>query len=221
MWAALRSMGRAVTAPRGGAPRARHARAGVFSGWIGPDGRVEEAPGTAVHVALLARFGEPTKDGFFAQGAVRYVDATDHVSLELMGQHPGALGNAIEALTRRWAQVADVDVEFLAPPEVLRASSAEVREALGRRLGALQGETVDVQQARKNAGPERTVPVDGTVRAFQREIVAAAQSKLGRPLTAQEQAFITARAGLLGLETIRDTVEAATASELEEYLNSG
>jgi hypothetical protein len=116
---------------------ARSRVAGVYSGWIGPDGRVEEAPGTAVHVALLARFGKPTKDGFFAKG--RYVDATDHVSLELVGNHPVALRNAIEALTRRWAHMADVDVEFLAPPEVLRASSAEVREALGRRLRALQG----------------------------------------------------------------------------------
>ena len=47
-----------------------------------------------------------------------------------------------------------------------------------------------------------------------------AQQKPGRPLTAQEQAFITARAGFPALETIRDTVDAATAAELEEYLNS-
>jgi len=111
--------------------------AGVHSGWIGPDGRVEQAPGTGIHVELLARFGETTKAGFFAKGAVRYVAATDHVSLELMGQHPIALGNAIEALTRRWAHQADVDVELLSPPEVLRASSAEVRQALGRRLRIL------------------------------------------------------------------------------------
>lgn len=137
MWAALRAIGRAGAAPHGGEPRPRPAGAGVYSGWIGPDGRVEEAPGTAVHVALLERFGEPTKDAFFAKGAVRFVDATDHVSLELMGQHPVALKNAIEALTGRWAQVADVDVEFLASAEVLRASSAEVRRALGRRLAAL------------------------------------------------------------------------------------
>jgi hypothetical protein len=55
--------------------RSRPAGAGVYSGWIGSDGRIEEVPGTAVHVALLARFGEPTKDGFFAKGAVRYVAA--------------------------------------------------------------------------------------------------------------------------------------------------
>jgi len=57
---------------------------------------------------------------------------------ELAGDHPVALRNAIKALTRRWAHMADVDVEFLAPPEVLRASSAEVRQALGRRLRAIE-----------------------------------------------------------------------------------
>ena len=102
MWGAFRAIGRAVTTPRGSALRTRPAGAGVYSGWIGPDWRVEEAPGTAVHVALLARFGEATKDGFFAKGAVRYLDATDDISLELMGQHPVALANAIEALTTRW-----------------------------------------------------------------------------------------------------------------------
>jgi len=137
MAAALRALGHAVTARRGSAPCARPA-GGVYSGWIGPDGRVEEAPGTAVHVALLARFGELTKDAFFAKGAVRYVDATDHLSLEVVGNHPVALRNAIEALTRRWAHMADVDVDFLAPPEVLRASSAEVRQMLSRRLDVSQ-----------------------------------------------------------------------------------
>jgi hypothetical protein len=62
-----------------------------------------------------------------------------------MGQHPAALGNAIEALTRRWVHMADVDVEFLPTPEVLRASSVEVREALARRLQASEGEAVDTQ----------------------------------------------------------------------------
>jgi hypothetical protein len=47
-----------------------------------------------------------------------------------------------------------------------------------------------------------------------------AQQKLGRPLTGREQAFISARAGFLALETIRDTVAAATPSALEEYLNA-
>jgi hypothetical protein len=37
--------------------RAGPAAGGVSSGWIGPDGRIEAAPGTAIHVALLARFG--------------------------------------------------------------------------------------------------------------------------------------------------------------------
>jgi len=136
--AALRALGHAVPAPRGSTRRACPARIGVYSGWIGPDGRVEEAAGTAIHVMLLARFGESSKAGFFAKGAVRYVDATDHLSLEVVGNHPVALRNAIEALTRRWAHMADVDVEFLAPPEVLRASSAEVRQMLSRRLDVSQ-----------------------------------------------------------------------------------
>ncbi len=135
------------------------------------------------------------------------MDATDHVSLELRGQHPVALGNAIEALTGRWAHLADV--EFLAPSEVLRASSAGVREALGRRLRALQGETVDIP-SRKNAGSERPMNSAGALKAFPQRIVAVAQQKLGRPLTERGPAFITARAGFLALETIRDTVAAAT-----------
>ncbi len=208
--AALCALGYAVTAPRSGEPQTRPAGAAVHSGWIGPDGRVEEGPGTAIHVALLARFGEASKAGFFAKGAVRYVAATDHVSLELMGQHPIALGNAIEALTRRWAHQADVDVELLSPPEVLRASSAEVRQALGRRLRAIEA----------SAGPPRPMNSAATVSAFQQTIVALAQQKLGRPLTAKEHAFITARGGFLALEASRDTVTAASAAELEEYLNS-
>ena len=111
--------------------------------------------------------------------------------------------------------MADVDVEFLAPSEVLRVSSAGVREALGRRLRALQGETVDIP-SRKNAGSERP----HELKAFPQRIVAVAQQKLGRPLTGREPAFITARAGFLALETIRDTVAAATPSALEEYLNA-
>jgi hypothetical protein len=138
--AALHAIGRAGATPRGGEPPARPAGAGVYSGWIGPDGRVEEAAGTAIHVMLLARFGESSKAGFFAKGAVRYVDATDHVSLELMGQHVVALGNAIDALARRWADTAEVDLEFLPTSEVLQASSAEVRQALGRRLQASQSD---------------------------------------------------------------------------------
>ena len=61
----------------------------------------------------------------------------DHVSLELMGGHPVALRHTLEALTHRWAHMGDVDVEFLAPPEVLRASSAEGRQMLSRRLEAI------------------------------------------------------------------------------------
>ena len=138
MSAALRAIGHSVTTARGGVPRTRPVGAGVHSGWIGPDGRVEQAPGTAIHVELLARFGETTKAGFFAKGAVRYMDATDHVNLEFLGDYPVALRHAIEALTRRWAHMADAAVEFLATSEVLRAPSAEVRHALGRRLQASQ-----------------------------------------------------------------------------------
>jgi hypothetical protein len=195
-------------AVRGRPARARGA--GVYSGWIGPDGRVEEAPGTAVHVALLARFGESTKEAFFSKGAVRYVDASDHVSLELMSQHPVALGNAIEALARRWPDMADVDVEFRATPEVLRASSVEVRQALDRRRRAIEA----------SAGPERPLNSAATVRAFQESIIVLAQQKLGRSLTAREHTFITARGGFLALEAIRDTVSAAIPSELEAYLNA-
>jgi hypothetical protein len=59
---------------------------------------------------------------------------------ERAGDHPVALRNAIEALSRRWAHLADVDVGLLAPPEVLQASSVEVRQALGRRLQTSQSD---------------------------------------------------------------------------------
>ena len=58
--------------------------------------------------------------------------------------------------------------EFLGAPEVLRASSAEVREALGRRRRAIE----------VSAGPERPINSAATVRAFQQSIVALVQSKL-------------------------------------------
>jgi hypothetical protein len=208
--ATRRALGRFLTARRGDERHTRPASAGVRSGWIGPDGRIEEAPGTAIHVALLGRFGERTKEGFFAKGAVRYVDTTDHVSLELMGNHPVALGNAIEALTRRWANPIEVEVEFLATPGLWRASSAEVRTALRRRRRVIEAST----------GPQRPLNSASAVQAFRQTIVAMAQQKLGRPLTGKEQAFITTRGGFLALEAIRDTVTAASASELTEYLNS-
>lgn len=58
---------------------------------------------------------------------------------ELAGDHPVALANAIEALARRWPDMAEVDVECVATPGFLRATSAEVPEAPGGRLRALQG----------------------------------------------------------------------------------
>jgi hypothetical protein len=108
-----------------------------------PDGRADV--GTAVPGTLLERFSESTKAGCFAKGTVRYVDATDLVSFELMGSHPVALTNAIDTLARRWADTAEVDVEFLALPDFMRPSSAEVRQALGRALGggAIHGRDVD------------------------------------------------------------------------------
>jgi hypothetical protein len=71
-----------------------------------------------------------------------------------------------------------------------------------------------------STGPQRPLNSASAVQAFRQTIVAMAQQKLGRPLTRKEQAFITTRGGFLALEAIRDTVTAASASELTEYLNS-
>lgn len=108
----------------------------MYSGWLAPDGRFEEAPGTALHVTLLQRFGERTKEDFFAKGAVRYVDATDHISLELHGSDPIALRNALDALATRWAARSGVDVEFLGSGSRL-ASNVEIQDELRRRLHAI------------------------------------------------------------------------------------
>jgi hypothetical protein len=62
---------------------------------------------------------------------------------------------------------------------------------------------------------------DGTRADVSAEDPPMAQQKLGRTLSAKEHAFITARGGFLALEAIRDTVTAATLSELEAYLNTG
>jgi hypothetical protein len=48
----------------------------------------------------------------------------------------------------------------------------------------------------------------GTVRALQQTIVATAEQKLGRLLTATERASITTRGGFLALEGIRDPLRA-------------
>ena len=61
---------------------------------------------------------------------------------------------------------------------------------------------------------------EGTARRWQAEIVKLATERLGRPLSEPELAFITSRLGFIALEVIQDTVKAASASELEEYLNS-
>lgn len=57
---------------------------------------------------------------------------------ELAGDHPVALASD-RGLARRWPDMAEVDVECVATPGFLRATSAEVPEALGGRLRALQG----------------------------------------------------------------------------------
>ena len=60
-----------------------------------------------------------------------------------------------------------------------------------------------------------------TARRWQSEIVNLATERLGRSLTAAETIFITSRLGFIALEMIHDTVrEAATADEIEQYLNS-
>ncbi len=52
------------------------------------------------------------------------------------------------------------------------------------------------------------------------EIPATFQQTLGRLQLLKKHAFIPHGEGVLVLEAILDTVTAATASELEEYLNS-
>jgi hypothetical protein len=135
-----------------------------------------------------------------------------------MGNHPVALGNAIDALTRRWADTSEV---YGVPDDAGVHARVQRRgpACAARTPQAIRGNDVDIQ-SRNGAGPERSMNSAGTVRAFQRKIVAMAQQKLGRPLTAKEHAFITSRGGFIALEAILDTVEAATASELKEYLNS-
>ena len=132
----MRVTGAAVTHREGSS---RSARPGVYSGWVGPDGRVEESPGTAVHEALLARFRESDRDVFLGRGAIRYVTTVDHstidhLHLELMATNPTALANAIHALSSRWAGCPEVDVEFIDPPGPVSASGAEVLRDLRRRL---------------------------------------------------------------------------------------
>ncbi len=115
--------------------------AGVRSGWLAPDGRVAEASGTAVHEALLAKLGAPTREGFFAQGAVRFVDAGDWVSLELDGDSRLALEHARAALSDRWAG-REVEIEFR-PFGLISGSATEVLEALRGRLGEIQHPRTD------------------------------------------------------------------------------
>lgn len=64
------------------------------------------------------------------------------------------------------------------------------------------------------------MPTDRTIKSFQAEIIQRATTTLDRPLSEREQSFITQRCGFIVLEMIHDTVSAASAAELERYLNS-
>ena len=55
---------------------------------------------------------------------------------------------------------------------------------------------------------------------FQKAILAAAATRLGRALSPQEMEFISQHQGLLALEMIKDSVESLSAEALTRYLNS-
>jgi hypothetical protein len=58
------------------------------------------------------------------------------------------------------------------------------------------------------------------VRSWQASIILECENRLRRKLTEIEELFITARAGLIALEIIEDTVKSIDGDELEEFLNS-
>ncbi len=103
-----------------------------MSGWIAPSGQVAEEPGTARHTALLVKFGEATRERFFARGAIRFVDAGDHVSLELDSDSRVAIEHTIAALSGRWAG-REVEIEFR-PSGLISGSATGVLQHLRRRL---------------------------------------------------------------------------------------
>lgn len=72
----------------------------------------------------------------------------------------------------------------------------------------------------KALGRRGTGTPDRTIRTFQRAIIADAEAKLGRRLSARERTFITSRGGFIALEMIRDTVRTLQKDELEAYLAS-
>jgi hypothetical protein len=108
----------------------------IHSGWISPDRQIEEAAGTAMHDTLLGKFGESDRHAFFSRGAIRYVDSTDYLSLELVCCRV-ALENAVAVLMDRWADRPEVEVEFIAPPGLMSASASGVLQELRRRLCAI------------------------------------------------------------------------------------
>ncbi len=61
---------------------------------------------------------------------------------------------------------------------------------------------------------------DSIILNFQAEISALAVERLGRPLSAKEQAFITRHEGLIALESIFDYVATLSGPQLEQYLSA-
>lgn len=62
--------------------------------------------------------------------------------------------------------------------------------------------------------------LDRTTKKWHRRIIADAENKLGRKLSAAETAMITSRGGGVALEMIHDSVRAGTKEEVISYLNS-
>lgn len=51
-------------------------------------------------------------------------------------------------------------------------------------------------------------------------IMKQCRQRLGRPLTPEEERFITSRGAFVALEMIEDTVRSLSGPDLEAYLNS-
>jgi len=81
---------------------------------------------------LLVKFGSPTREDFFAQGAVRFVETEDYVSLEFVGNSRVALEHAIAALSGRWSD-REVEIEFVHQPDLISGPASEVLEHMRRR----------------------------------------------------------------------------------------
>jgi hypothetical protein len=66
---------------------------------------------------------------------------------------------------------------------------------------------------------ENKIP-DRSIRKWHKQIVADAESKLGRPLTSTEKQLITSRGGCIALERIHDNIKGGTKEDIISYLNS-